>query len=884
MKFKRGFALAVFLLCFITLFSKETGVKAAYPNDITNTGALIDSNIATVVGDDTTINAKYKFYPEFIKDVTTVETFGNANWELKWSPSEGQDFLSFIPTNDNQKGQVGVMYRKVGKFNGKWIDLKITVDDWDSYSNQKGNISYSPRGIRHATQNYKSVTQTWQFMDNETGNVVSLDGYLTFADIDVRQGIRLSDGQIKALDGLYATNDRWLKHEFTNGWHSIFDSTNNNVFPDGLPTNNPLYSQFPYNHDKFTNLTITFSNTSKITFDWTRAFIGKWDSPTINPDFNELNDVQVFFTTGKKLARTEILKPEKYISVLSDDKLLTENVLNSYKQKFSYHLVHQVHDEYKEHYYGNYEIKDTIPEGLNIESIRIQDEEGKDVSGFFSNNSSGNTVLFKAKSSALKSSSFYGRTYKVKIDVVPSKIETLNKLVKNDAVEWINTLSVTVDKVVNTSNPVSTKLYKRNVDVWHVDKINNEVLEHTTDKKFDGEEYSYSTKDTFKKEKISYMPVPVETKKGTIAGGNVELKFYYQLPFLDVNMKHIQIYTANAQKGLPVKLDITKTFPYGLNIPEVSSKKVKIELFKKDSKQPLISKEFLLKDIPDHMGDWTVPKDGLEKDKHNNYIVKISGMVKGEITSSNPEIDTDGYTSSEETVKVNAKESTELKYKGVIMTEREVGKEMKVFYETLTIPLKQLSKQKTGYGFELKTEASYNNELAAVYDIKANALVDKRLIDSHLNYVKKDGNVIVPLDETKKSVSSDKKNTHFTFELPHINVEQKTGTLFTDQQVKDKDSRIKNALKDGKRRLYAPIWAELGDYSVYLKSSEAIGVNQINFEIANSLNLFAYMYGTIGSETLKDDEVLLEPVDPRNPFPNGKPSDWTDDDIAWLKR
>ncbi len=115
-------------------------------------------------------------------------------------------------------------------------------------------------------------------------------------------------------------------------------------------------------------------------------------------------------------------------------------------------------------------------------------------------------------------------------------------------------------------------------------------------------------------------------------------------------------------------------------------------------------------------------------------------------------------------------------------------------------------------------------------------------------------------------------------------MEQKTGTLFTDQQVKDKDSRIKNALKDGKRRLYAPIWAELGDYSVYLKSSEAIGVNQINFEIANSLNLFAYMYGTIGSETLKDDEVLLEPVDPRNPFPNGKPSDWSDDDIAWLKR
>lgn len=80
------------LLCFITFFSKGTGVKAAYPNDIINPGALIDSNIATVVGEDTRINAKYKFYAEFIKDVTTVETFGNANWELKWSPSEGRRF------------------------------------------------------------------------------------------------------------------------------------------------------------------------------------------------------------------------------------------------------------------------------------------------------------------------------------------------------------------------------------------------------------------------------------------------------------------------------------------------------------------------------------------------------------------------------------------------------------------------------------------------------------------------------------------------------------------------------------------------------------------------------------------------------------------------
>ncbi|PFD24355.1 hypothetical protein CN269_29500, partial [Bacillus thuringiensis] len=128
----------------------------------------------------------------------------------------------------------------------------------------------------------------------------------------------------------------------------------------------------------------------------------------------------------------------------------------------------------------------------------------------------------------------------------------------------------------------------------------------------------------------------------------------------------------------------------------------------------------------------------LKKNSKRNYEVRFEKVNRESISivEGKNKVDTDGYTSSEETVKANSKESTELKYKGVIMTEREVGKEMEVFYEMLTIPLKQLPRQKTGYGFELKTKASYYNELAAVYDIKANALVDKRLIDSHLNYAK----------------------------------------------------------------------------------------------------------------------------------------------------
>ncbi|HFR4221568.1 fusion protein (includes pXO2-28-29-30) [Bacillus sp. A260] len=350
---------------------------------------------------------------------------------------------------------------------------------------------------------------------------------------------------------------------------------------------------------------------------------------------------------------------------------------------------------------------------------------------------------------------------------------------------------------------------------------------------------------------------------------------------VNLSLRKIRIDTAPAESGLPVTIRLDKDIVY----EDSNKEKLNVNLYDKTDNKVVGSKVYTIEELPEEVKFKVDPKF-LKKNNKRNYEVRLEKVNKESIliVDHKGKVDTDGYTSSEETVKANAKESTELKYKGVIMTEREVGKEMEVFHETLTIPLKQLPKQKTGYGFELKTEASYNNELAIAYDIKANALVDKRLVDSYLNYEKKGEQVVVPLEETKKTGSLDKNKIDFLFELPHMNVEQKTGNLFTDQQVKEHDSRIKNAIKDGKRKLYVPIWADLEEYDVFVDSGVSIGANKINFEVTQPLQLYAYMYGTIGSKTLKDDELLIEPVDPKNPFSNGKPSDWSDEDIAWLKK
>ncbi len=350
---------------------------------------------------------------------------------------------------------------------------------------------------------------------------------------------------------------------------------------------------------------------------------------------------------------------------------------------------------------------------------------------------------------------------------------------------------------------------------------------------------------------------------------------------VNLSLRKIRIDTAPAESGLPVTIRLDKDIVY----EDSNKEKLNVNLYDKTDNKVVGSKIYTIEELPEEVKFKVDPKF-LKKNNKRNYEVRLEKVNRESIliVDQKGKVDTDGYTSSEETVKANAKESTELKYKGVIMTEREVGKEMEVFHETLTIPLKKLPKQKTGYGYELKMEASYNNELAIAYDIKANALVDKRLVDSYLNYEKKGEQVVVPLEETKKTGSLDKNKIDFLFELPHMNVEQKTGNLFTDQQVKEHDSRIKNAIKDGKRKLYVPIWADLEEYDVFVSSGAPIGANKINFEVTQPLQLYAYMYGTIGSKTLKDDELLIEPVDPKNPFSNGKPSDWSDEDIAWLKK
>ena len=427
---------------------------------------------------------------------------------------------------------------------------------------------------------------------------------------------------------------------------------------------------------------------------------------------------------------------------------------------------------------------------------------------------------------------------------------------------------------------------QQNITIQHIDNRDGSIISQENEKKNRGEQYSYSPKNDLKKGDYTYRPISNQVQSGTVGNSDITIKFYYDVPLIKAGLKKIQIYTEQADKGLPVKVEIDKKYIYDENIADMSNSKIKLGLYD-NSNNEVISKEFTAKTLPE-MLDMTIPSTKLKKDSSKSYTLKIEGYDSNmvDVISNAMSLTTDGYTSSEKIIKVDSSKQDNLSYRGVVMTEREVGKNMKVYYETLDIPLERIKRMRTGYGFEVPLDLTYINEIGSndldfSFDFKAqDEIVDK----SYIEYSSKNGVSTVALENTSKKSSTNNNVTisKQKFELQHINVEKRTGALFNDNQVNNQDSRIQYDLIDGGRKFYLPIWARIGDYQANVESTKDIGIYKINVEIGYDINIYAHMYAHMDSESILDDAIILEPIDSDNPFPNGIPKGWTKENLDAL--
>ncbi len=431
--------------------------------------------------------------------------------------------------------------------------------------------------------------------------------------------------------------------------------------------------------------------------------------------------------------------------------------------------------------------------------------------------------------------------------------------------------------------PLTIKFYytpPRTITIRHIDDRDNHVISSSTEMKHDRQEYSYKPRtDLLFNSKYLYSALTGE-QKGIVSGKNIVVDFVYDLPNADLSLNKIQIYTAKADAGLPVKL----TFTIASLGDSWSADKVTIGVYNKQSGKSVSSKEFTLEQLSKGIS-MKIPSDKLDVNTNNVYEARIEKVdpLAVYVDPNKSVINTKGYTSSEKDIVVSAAADDKLFYDGVIMTEREIGKEIIKYNETLSIPLEKIEPVKSGYGIDLSKNITYTNELNNLKVIKAEVVIDKKLIDTYLEFPISGNKASINYHSEDESVSGTTMKQ--TIVLPKVYVEEKTGSLFSEEQVSKEDKRIKFDLKDGGNKLYIPIWVDsLGSYPISVQSIEPIGVNEITFDIKDTIDIKAFMYGYIGSKTIEKDEIMIEPVNISNPFPNGLPKGWTQKDLEWLKK
>lgn len=398
---------------------------------------ILDAPNASVPSSDETASAKYEFIAGFNKEKTKVEPFGGKFSEKANLEGRAKDWYTIKPTED-QKGKIGVRYTNVGRYGGEELDLVRTIYDWKSFNNHQGDIAFSKTHIGLITQQYDDVDQGMKFVKTGTDEEVKVSGFMTINDMDYSQRLTFSPETVQHIDSIKVpVKDSKIEFDENGGAWKFYA-------PSNYASND---------EDLDAMFTFLYSDASELRFKWGRD----------NSDLNENSRPDETLVSGdyfgylaKKPLRTETLVPEKKVTD-EDEKEVDENTIANLEEGFYYDIYHTVPDEWADFYYKSYSFTDTILPVLDITKIEVFNEEGEDVSNFFTDQTEGNTVRLEATKEALESPEFYRHTYNYKIHVKLKPNADLSDYIdKEGSTNLPNQANVTIDDDPKDSNEVIT--------------------------------------------------------------------------------------------------------------------------------------------------------------------------------------------------------------------------------------------------------------------------------------------------------------------------------------------------------------------------------------------------------------------------------------------
>ncbi|TDM28738.1 hypothetical protein ETH98_08380 [Macrococcoides caseolyticum] len=314
-----------------------------------------------VPGPDTVADAKYAVIANFNEDSTLTYNSVAKEYIKTFTNADGTQGSYIVNVPDTAKGKIQATYANVGDFNGKSLDLIITVTDWTKTKNVASGqyFGFDDKSVSFNQGGYDNVSLNYQYVYSGTTTPAKevTGGYMTFTDIDSVQGLGFPQSTMDKIGNIYVSEDTWLTTETKNGT-TWFTS------PDKLSSQK----------DQFAMLTMLFNGDSfDVTFtkDYS-GYIELQDGTNYKLDYTASEHGNTYGYINKKPVPTELLVPYKTVSD-SDEKDKQTNVLNQLNEDFTYTISYTVPDEYEDFYYKSYEIKDAIEPSISIKGIKVLD-------------------------------------------------------------------------------------------------------------------------------------------------------------------------------------------------------------------------------------------------------------------------------------------------------------------------------------------------------------------------------------------------------------------------------------------------------------------------------------------------------------------------------
>ncbi|HCX52088.1 MAG TPA: hypothetical protein DG757_24420 [Bacillus sp. (in: Bacteria)] len=359
---------------------------------------------------------------------------------------------------------------------------------------------------------------------------------------------------------------------------------------------------------------------------------------------------------------------------------------------------------------------------------------------------------------------------------------------------------------------------------------------------------------------------------------------------IEVGIEAVEVYTAPSIKGLPTYIQLNEEVLVAKEEQAEDARNAFVQITVNKDGKYYMDNSFKVKELVEGV-QFMIPPTDLQVDSAYDFEFEISSDDDSIVIDPGAEkISLNARTAEEKTI---SSKDIDLTYKGLVSVKRSINTDQVNTYEVIHLETAELKPTVTGLGHSLdqtfKYELPLNQHYSAegLMNISSKLSFDEVLIDSNFDTADVvEGKAIVNTVNTDKVVETNAKKETITqtFSYPKVYVESVKGNLYSENQKSVNDSRIKHGLIDGGHKLYIPIWLDdIGKYDINYETTSEIGVNKVKFEVSQILDIEAYLFLHMNSSTKEKDKFLIEPVNKKNSFPNGKPVDWSDNDVEWIR-